>query len=169
MRRGLSLVIGERWASDSLWMTCVDALTGERCVATRASSISVALGAAASSAVPGIFTPQVIGGRKFMDGGVGGTAVHLDLLAGAGKALVLSLYRDPELTHGMLTLAPGDLECELTELKASGTEVFFQAPESHPMDVAGLMDPKAVPAAMAMGARQAQDDVETRGLATFWG
>lgn len=168
MTRGLSLVIGERWTSESLWMTCVDALTGERCVATRASSISVALGAAASSAVPGIFSPQVIGGRKYMDGGVGGTAVHLDLLAGADKALVLSLYRDPDLTQGMLTLAPGDLDCELRELRASGTEVFFQTPTSHPMDVGGLMDPRAVPAAMAMGARQAEEDVDTGGLAAFW-
>lgn len=169
MTRGLALVLGTRWSSDALWMTCVDTLTGDRCVATRSSSVSMALGAAASSAVPGIFTPQVIGGRKCMDGGVGGTAVHLDLLAGADRALVLSLYRDPELTHGMLTLAPGALDQELTELKASGTEVFFQAPESHPMDVDGLMDPTAIPAAMAMGARQAGQDVEAGGLATFWG
>jgi hypothetical protein len=93
----------------------------------------------------------------------------LDLLAGAGKVLVLSLYRDPELTHGMLTLAPGDLERELVALKASGTEVFFRAPRSHPMDVAGLMDPAAAPEAMAMGAQQADEDAEAGDLAAFWG
>jgi len=168
MTRGLALVIGTRWSSDALWMTCVDTLTGDRGVATRSSAISMALGAAASSAVPGIFTPQVIGGRKYMDGGVGGTAVHLDLLAGAGKALVLSLYRDSDLTHGMLTLAPGDLDAELAELRASGTEVFFQVPRSHPMDVKALMDPKAVPGAMAMGSEQAHEDVDAGGLASFW-
>ena len=169
MTRDLALVIGERWSSEGLWMTCVDAFSGDRCVTTRGTSISVALGAAASCAVPGIFAPQVVAGRKCMDGGVGGSAVHLDLLAGAGKVLVLSLYRDPELTHGMLTLAPGDLERELVALKASGTEVFFRAPRSHPMDVAGLMDPAATPEAMAMGAQQADEDVEAGDLAAFWG
>jgi NTE family protein len=168
MPRDLALILGEHWSSDALWMTCTDAYTGDRCVMTRATSVSVALGAAASSAVPGMFVPQVVAGRKCMDGGVGGTAVHLDLLAGAGKALVLSLYRDPELPRGMLTLAPGDLDHELTELKASGTEVFFRSPESHPMDVDGLMDPEAVPEAMAMGSRQATGDAEAGGLSGFW-
>jgi NTE family protein len=169
MPRDLELILGQRWPSDALWMTCTDAYSGDRCVMTRATSVPVALGAAASSAVPGIFAPQVIAGRKCMDGGVGGTAVHLDLLAGAGRALVLSLYRDADLTQGMLTLAPGDLDRELVELKASGTEVFFRAPETHPMDVHGLMDPTAVPAAMAMGRRQATEDVETGDLSSFWG
>ncbi len=168
MPRDLTLVLGRHWESDALWMTCVDAFTGDRCVMTRSTAQSVSLGAAASSAVPGIFPPQVVAGRKCMDGGVGGTAVHLDLLAGADKAIVLSLYRDSELTHGMLTLAPGDLDRELAELKAAGTEVFFQAPESHPMDVDGLMNPTAVPDAMAMGVRQANEDADAGDLADFW-
>ncbi len=168
MPRDLTLVIGERWESDALWMTCVDTYSGERCVVTRLSNASLARGAAASSAVPGIFAPQVIVGRKCMDGGVGGTAVHLDLLAGAEKALVLSLYRDPELPHAMLTLAPGDLDHELSELRSSGTEVFFRTPDHHPMDVAGLMDPKGVPVAMAMGVRQAGEDIQAGELARFW-
>lgn len=168
MPRDLIVVVGEQWESEALWMTCVDTFTGDRCVMTRSTALSLAEGAAASSAVPGIFAPQVITGRKCMDGGVGGTAVHLDLLAGATKALVLSLYRDPELPQPMLTLAPGDLDHELAELKASGTEVFFRSPEQHPMDAGGLMDPRAVPEAMAMGVRQAEADVEAGDLARFW-
>ncbi len=168
MARDLVLVLGEHWGSDALWMTTVDTDTGERCVLTRDTGVSVALGAAASSAVPGIFAPQPVAGRNCMDGGVCGTAVHLDLLAGADKALVLSLYRDEELTEGMLTLAPGDLTRELGALAASGTEVFVQSPEHHPMNVPELMDPTAVPDAMAMGARQADADVADRGLPGFW-
>jgi NTE family protein len=165
----LLLVVGDRWRSDALWMTAIDTGTGERCVLTRDTGIPVARGAAASSAVPGIFAPQTLAGRTCMDGGVGGTAVHLDLLAGADRVLVLSLYRDEELTGGLLTLAPGDLTRELDGLRASGTDTFFQAPEHHPMDVDGLMAPAGVPGAMAMGARQADDDVAMRGLAEFWG
>jgi NTE family protein len=168
MVRDLFLVLGGHWGADALWMTAVDVDTGERCVVTRDTGVSVAHGAAASSAVPGIFAPQPLDGRTCMDGGVCGTAVHLDLLAGADRALVLSLYRDEELTEGMLTLAPGDLTRELDGLRASGTETFFQAPEHHPMDVAGLMDPTAVPDALAMGARQADGDVAARGIADFW-
>jgi NTE family protein len=168
MPRDLIVALGVQWESAALWMTSVDAFTGDRCVMTRSTGLSVNLGAAASSAVPGIFAPQVIAGRKCMDGGVGGTAVHLDTLAGADKALVLSLYRDSELSHPMLTLAPGDLDQELTELKASGTEVFFRAPDHHPMDLGGLMNPAAVPDAMAMGVRQAKEDVEAGELAKFW-
>ena len=167
MARDLVLVVGEHWGADGLWMTTVDADSGERCVVTRDAGVSLAHGAAASSAVPGIFAPQPLDGRTCMDGGVCGTGVHLDLVAGADKALVLSLYRDEELTEGMLTLAPGDLTQELDGLAASGTDVFFQAPEHHPMDVPGLMDPKAVPDALAMGARQADADVD-RGIAEFW-
>jgi NTE family protein len=168
MTRSLELVIGHDWSAEALWMTCVDTLTGDRCVMTRDTDVSLAQGAAASSAVPGIFAPQVIAGRKCMDGGVGGTAVHLDLLAGADRAIVLSLYQDAELTHGMLTLAPGDLTRELEALRASGTEVFLRAPDQHPLDVDGLMDPKAVPGAMAMGARQARQDLDDGTLARFW-
>jgi len=168
MPRDLIMVLGEDWGSGALWMTCVDAWTGDRCVMTRSSGLPVNLGAATSSAVPGIFPPQVVSGRKCMDGGVGGTAVHLDLLAGADKALVLSLYRDSDLTHGMLTLAPGNLDHELAELKAAGTEVFFRAPESHPKDIDGLMNPAGTPDAMAMGVRQATEDLEAGDLAAFW-
>ena len=168
MVRHLFLVIGEHWSSEALWMTTVDVDSGERCVITAETGVPVSDGAAASSAVPGIFAPQPIAGRTCMDGGVCGTTVHLDLLAGARKALVLCLYRDDELTTGMLTLAPGDLTRELDALRASGTEIFFRAPEQHPMDIAGLMDPKAVPDAMAMGARQAAEDLATGGIAEFW-
>ena len=168
MPRDLFMVLGEKWPSDALMMTCVDTLTGDRCVIARSTGLSVNHGAAASSAVPGLFAPQVVAGRKCMDGGVGGTAVHLDLLAGADRALVLSLYRDSTLTRGLLTLAPGDLDHELSELKATGTEVYFRAPESHPMDIQGLMDPAAAPDAMAMGVRQATADLEAGELASFW-
>ena len=51
----------------------------------------VARAVAASSAVPGLFTPQPILDRRCMDGGVSGTGTHLDLVAGARRAVVLHL------------------------------------------------------------------------------
>jgi NTE family protein len=166
MSLALAVVVGEEWEEDALWMTAVDTGTGERCVLTKGTGVSLAHGAAASSAVPGIFSPQPVAGRLCMDGGVCGTGVHLDLLAGAEKALVLSLYQDADLHRSLLTLQPGDLTRETDALRAGGTDVRVRAPEQHPMDVAGIMDPKKVPDAMRMGARQA--DADAGDIARFW-
>ena len=65
MPRDLFMVLGEEWPSDALMMTCVDTLTGDRCVIARSTGLSVNRGAAASSAVPGLFAPQVVAGRKW--------------------------------------------------------------------------------------------------------
>ena len=174
MARDLVLVVGEHWGSDALWMTAVDTRTAERCVLTRDTGVSTARGAAASSAVPGIFAPQPVAGRTCMDGGVSGTGVHLDLLAGAGKALVLSLYRDDELTEARLTLAPGDLTREVAALRASGTDVLVCTPTVPPAPagadasqaVRAVMDPATAHQALHQGAAQADEEFELVGA--FW-
>jgi NTE family protein len=166
MPRSLFPLIGRGWDSDALWMTCIDTFTGERCVLTRAAGVAVNHGAAASCAVPGIFAPQPVLGRRCMDGGVSGSATHLDLLAGADKALVLSLFVDAELTESMLTLVPGGLGEELDQLRASGTTVFSRAPGQHPWQADELMDPTRIPGAMEAGRRQGEADAEE--LTDFW-
>ena len=57
-----------------------------------------------------------------------------------------------------MTTGPGTHEAELAALRASGSEVVHRHPES--VDVATLMDPAAVPDAIAMGRRQAAADAE---------
>jgi NTE family protein len=164
-RRNIGLVVGPgRWPADTLHITCVDAFTGERCVVTSATGTTAARAAAASSAVPGIFAPQPIADRRCMDGGVSGTGVHLDLLAGTRRALVLTLTDGTEVEDGMMTLHPVEGKQELEDLRASGTEVVVRMPEE--VDLANLMSPAAVPGALAMGARQASADVGL--LAGFW-
>lgn len=165
MRRNLSLVLGRSvWTSAALHITCVDAYTGERCVITRDSGIGMARAAAASGAIPGVFAPQPIGDRRCMDGGVSGSGTHLDLLSGARRVLILALTDGQDVTEGMMTLHPNEGLQELEELKASGTEVVLRVPAE--VDLFNLMEPSAVPGALAMGARQARDDLGL--LATFW-
>lgn len=165
-RRNIALVLGPGgWPSDSLHITCVDAYTGERCVVTAATATTPARAAAASSAVPGIFAPQAIADRRCMDGGVSGSGVHLDLLAGSRRALVLSLTDGSRMDEAMMTLHPVEGKQELEDLKASGTDVMLRVPEE--VDLLNLMSPSAVPGALAMGARQAVADAGT--LASFWG
>lgn len=156
--RTLGLLLGvRRWPSDSLHITCMDTYTGERCVITRDAGVSPSRAAAASSCVPGIFTPQPIGDRTCMDGGVSWSGIHADLAAGADHAIVLTL---PDLdlarsTDGATSAASAD--AELDELRATGTRVFHRTPED--VDPEKLMDPASVATAFAMGKRQAADDV----------
>jgi NTE family protein len=166
MRRNITLVVGRgRLSSPALHITCVDAYTGERCVVTHRAGTTLARAVAASSAIPGVFSPQPIGDRKCMDGGVSGTGVHLDLVAGAGRVLILSLTDGEAMTEGMMTSHPGDSLQEHEDLRRSGTEVIVRVPDE--VDLAELMTPSAVPKALAMGARQASADVGL--LSSFWG
>ena len=165
MRRNISLVVGTGpWTSDALQITCVDAHSGERCVVTRDSLTSLPRAVAASSAVPEVFAPQPVGDRRCMDGGVSGTGTHLDLFGGARRVLILALTDGRDVTEGMMTAHPGDGIQELEDLKASGTEVMLRTPSE--VDLMTLMEPAAVPTALALGARQASDDLGA--LSAFW-
>jgi len=165
MPRNLALILASRgWPSAALHVTCVDAYTGERCVITGNSRVPVTRAVAASSAVPGLFAPQPILDRRCMDGGVSGTGLHLDVVAGADKVVVLGLTDGAGVTEGMMTNAPDSIARELDALAGSGSEVFFRRPEH--MDPLTLMDPKAVPEALAMGRRQA--GVDAAELRVFW-
>jgi NTE family protein len=159
MARNVGAILASRsWPSPQLHITCVDAFTGERCVITKAAKVGVARAAAASSAVPGVFSPQPIGDRRCMDGGVSGSGTHLDLVAGAERVVVLALDDGSSLKVGMMTNAPGSTEAELDALRASGSQVFLRTPEA--VDILKLMDPTAVPEAIEMGRRQATADAD---------
>lgn len=164
VRRTIGLVIGTRWPSEALHITCVDAYTGERCVVTSEANIRISNAVAASCAVPGLSSPQPIGDRRCLDGGVSGTGTHLDLLSGARRVLVLALSDGTDVTVGMATQAPGAARQELADLAASRTEVMLRTPEE--FDVEELMKPTSVPKALAMGVRQASADAAT--LLAFW-
>ena len=159
MARHIGLVLASRtWPSPALHVTCVDTYTGARVVVTKAAGVDIRRAIAASSAVPGLFAPQPVGDRRCMDGGVSGSGTHLDLLAGSQRAIVLALTDGTGLVQGMMTTAPGSTEAELAALQASGTRVFRRVPES--VDPSALMNPAAVPDAVAMGRRQAASDAD---------
>lgn len=154
-----------RWPSSRLHITCVDAYTGERCVVTRSAGVPVVRACAASSAVPGIFAPQPILDRKCMDGGVAGTGAHLDLVAGARRALIVSLVdgTEPELTWG--TMTPETIRQEFDDLVATGTDAMRIVPRVEvPEDV---MDPRLALSAAQDGIAQAEDDFAQ--VSAFWG
>lgn len=158
--RSLQLVLARRrWPSPALHITTVDAYTGERCVVTEAAGVPVHRAAAASSSVPGVFAPQPVLDRRCMDGGVAGSGTHPDLVTGAERALVLALADNGDL--GIATSAPHSFARDIDALRASGTAVEFRTSRL-PADTM-LMDPRSVPAALALGAEQGAEDAAAIG------
>jgi NTE family protein len=165
-RRTLALVVGRgRWPSPALHITCTDTYTGERCVVTHRSGVPRTAAVGASSAVPGIFSPQPVQDRWCMDGGVGGSGTHLDLLAGARRVVALTLNDGTEpADDGMMTQTPESFALEQKALADTGTTLWLRRPAE--VDLAQLMSPASVPGAVAMGRRQALEDADE--LADFW-
>jgi NTE family protein len=148
---------------DRLIVTAVDAYTGERLALTRASGVPVLRAIAASAALPGLFAPQPLLDRRCIDGGVAGTGIHADLVAGAERALVLSFAET--LPEARFTVGRDSTEREIAALRASGTAVAVCSSRLSPVE--DQMDPRAVPAALALGISQAAEDAPE--LAAFWG
>ena len=165
LARSTALVMGVRaWKSPALQISTVDTYTGERLILHGGHGLSVPHAAAASASVPGLFSPQLIGDRRCMDGGVSGTGTHCDRLAGSERALVVSLIGG-ETTHpaGMTSTKDGQLH-DVEELRATGTDVRLVGPSG--ITVEQLMDPSAIGTALTMGAHQAELDAPD--LLAFW-
>ena len=77
------------WPDRPLLITAVDAGTGERVVFDRSSGVELVDAVAASCAVPGVWPPVTIDGRRFIDGGVHSPA-NADLAADAAVVVILA-------------------------------------------------------------------------------
>ena len=87
-------VIGSRlpsteWPDRPLVLTAVDAESGEFTRFTADSGVELAAAVAASCAVPGVYPPVTIGGRRYMDGGMRSPA-NADLAADAERIVVIA-------------------------------------------------------------------------------
>ena len=151
-----------RWPGDRLLVTAVDAYTGERLLLTRGSGVPLVRAVAASASVPGLFAPQPMLDRRGMDGGVSGTGLHADLVAGCERALVIPVAGT--LLEPGLTMRPDSVEREIDALRASGTLVEVRhARLAADVD---LMDPTQVAGALVLGQQQAIEDVQR--VSEFW-
>jgi NTE family protein len=77
------------WPARRLLVTAVDAASGEFVVFDRDSGVALLDAVGASCAVPGVWPPVTIGGRRYMDGGVR-SAANVDLAAGYDRVLVVA-------------------------------------------------------------------------------
>ena len=139
------------------WIVAVDYDSGSRTVFGRAGAPQASLADAvvASCSIPGWYEPMVIGGRRYVDGGVR-SSTSLGLLADAGidevcvLAPMASLVRDnPRKPHTrierrMRALITYSLQREVRALRAAGMKVTVVTPGPEDLAVMGLnpMDPR---------------------------
>jgi len=77
------------WPERRLKITAVEAATGEFVTFDKDSGVELVDAVAASCAVPGVWPPVTIDGRRYVDGGVR-SAANVDLAAGYARVLVLA-------------------------------------------------------------------------------
>lgn len=154
--------IGDRlpvkeWPDRRLLITAVDAGTGEFVVWERDSGAPLVSAVASSCAVPCIFPPVEINGRRYMDGGVR-SATNADLAAGSATVVILE-----PLAH----VAPrARFEAELAEL--GDAAVAHVAPDEAAVAVFGanVLDPGLWRPAFEAGLAQAPAVIDV--VAKVW-
>jgi NTE family protein len=124
------------WPRRRLLIVAVDTETGEEYIMDRESGVSLVDAVAASCAVPGIWPPVTIAGRRYMDGGVR-SATNADLARGYDRILILN-----PLGANANYLGAG-LDEEAAALEREGSQVLVIAPDAASATAIGLnpLDP----------------------------
>ena len=84
-----SRLVSHEWPDRDLRVTAVDAGTGEFRVLDRTTGVPLVHAVAASCAVPGVYPPVSIDGRRYVDGGMR-SAANADLAEGCDRVVVLA-------------------------------------------------------------------------------
>jgi NTE family protein len=150
----------QSWPDGRLLITAVDAASGELRVFDRDSGVGLVDAVAASCAVPGIWPPVTIDGRRYIDGGVR-SMTNSDLALGCDRVLVIQ-----PLPEG----APrpfGSLEDELAVLGDARSYVIY----ADDATVAAFGTNPLSPATRGPAARAGRPigAAQAAAIAEFWG
>jgi NTE family protein len=141
------------WPEGELRISAIDTATGEVVAFDRASGVSLVDAVAASCAVPGVWPPVTIGGRRYMDGGVGST-VNMELASDCDIAVVL-------VPQGKSAPSPFGSGADEVEARGASALGIFADDESLAAFGANPLDPACrTPSALAgreQGRRVAAD------------
>jgi NTE family protein len=159
---------GELWPS-RFTCTAVDALSGEFAVWDAPAGVELDRAVASSCAVPGLFAPITIKGRRYIDGGMR-SGTNADLASGHERVLIISLLGAVGATSGQgARFTPaGQLDSEIAALIESGSVVEVLEADAATAQALGLnlMDRSAIPSAVGEGIRQGES--EASRLREFW-
>jgi NTE family protein len=138
--------------------TAVDAETGAFIVWDGGNQAELSRAVASSCAVPGVFPPITIDGRRYIDGGMR-SGTNADLAEGHDRVLIISLMgaaRIGSTPDPRLDRYRRRMEDELVVLTDAGGTVEIVAPDDEAADVLGvnLMDSTRALAAAETGVRQ---------------
>jgi len=108
---------------------------------------------------PGVFGPTWIGDRLCMDGAMCSTSTHVDLVAGAKRALVVALTdKGPRFSN-----IPNDIEQELRYVEAEGTKTLLIAADPGKVH---LLSPAEIEPALNAGRDRALREADR--VKAFW-
>jgi len=159
---------GETWPT-RFTCTAVDALSGEFTVWDAQAGVELDRAVASSCAVPGLFAPITINGRRYIDGGMR-SGTNADLAGGHDRVLIISLLGAVAAKSSQNTrfTPAGQLDSEIAALTESGSVVEVIYPDEAGVRAMGinLMDRAAIPAAVDEGSRQGES--EASRLRKFW-
>jgi NTE family protein len=149
------------WPAGNLLITAVDADTGEFTTFGSGSGVDLVDAVGASCAVPGVWPPVVINGRRWMDGGMRSPA-NADLAAGYDRVVVVA-----PIVRGFKPLL--SVTDQVTELARSCQAVALLAPDAASVAAFGrnLLDPRS--RAPSARAGYAQAAVVRADVAAVWG
>jgi NTE family protein len=160
-------VIAERlpshaWPNGLLLIVAVDTETGETRIFDRLSGTTLVDAVSASCAVPGIWPPVTIDGRRYMDGGAR-SSDNADLALGYARTLIVSPMGTarPEITGE-------SLEQQVETLRSAGGKTYLVEPDEASKSAIGLnpLAPETRTPAATAGRRQAHDIA--KDIALFW-
>ena len=125
------------------------------------NGIPLAHAAAASSSLPGIIGPTLLGQRYCMDGGMCSNPAHVDLVAGSKRALIVTL--NDGLKPPFLTGIPHPIAENIRQAEATGTKTLWI--KADPPNV-NLLDPQQILPAIRTGYDRAKQEAD--GIKAFW-
>ncbi len=134
------------WPARPLKLVAVDAETGDPRVFGNDSGVGLVDAVTASCAVPGIWPPVTIEGRRYIDGGVR-SGENADYAAGATRVLIIAPLGATELFPTEMPLSKA-----AAQLRAGGAQVAIIAPDEASQAAVGPnpLDPaRRAPAAQA--------------------
>ena len=147
-----------RWPSRTFECTTIDTADGSLKIWDHRSGVPLAHAVASSCALPGLFAPVAIDGRRYMDGGMR-SASNADLAKDYKAIVVIAVKLGPtedaiSKRFGAVAaalLAPLTLEGEVKTLRDAGSKVELIVPDRASIDAFGTaLDPsRRVPAANA--------------------
>ena len=150
------------WPDSELRIVVIDAESGALTIFDHSSGVDLVDAVAASCAVPGIWPPVTINGRRYIDGGVR-SAENADLAKGYARIVILS-----PMGTTLPRIGGGSLKDQIESLEQAGAKTYLVNPDSKSRRAIGLnpFSPETRGPAAKAGRKQGQSI--GKDIAAFW-